>query len=162
MNMLFVWTGFLLAFSIGPAKALWLEAHIKPGANENYERNFQVKVKDDGRWKVYEVTVTPHTGAKELRPLEFSKGRVYRSPDKTKPSEARHVPHDASGIIVPATAKWSKNSLTYKFRVPAGKLSWVRFEYWDSDAHTPGELAGGTHYWFNLFDPEQEKEIRDP
>src|SRR5579871_5309663 len=62
----------LLLFAIGQARAQWLDAHVKPGANENYERNLQVKIKTVGRWEEVEVIVTPHAGAKELKPLEFS------------------------------------------------------------------------------------------
>jgi hypothetical protein len=55
------------------------------------------------------VVITPHAGAKELRPLEFSQGRVYRSPDKTL--KEKDPSPDGRGIPVPATAKWSQAAI---------------------------------------------------
>jgi hypothetical protein len=161
-TILLLAAAILFTFGVEPAGALWLDAHVRPGATAGYPRDFQVTIKNAVRWRMCEVVISPHAGAGELRPTEFSHAHVYLNANRSKTPDARNAVSDARGIIVPATYKWSKKTLTYRFRVTAEQLSRVRFEYWDSDAHTPGEVAGGTEYWFNLIDEQQKKETRTP
>jgi hypothetical protein len=49
MHLLLLLAGLWLSCVSAPARAEWLDAHVKPAPNMSYERIFQVKIKTAGR-----------------------------------------------------------------------------------------------------------------